>query len=81
MAFAVITRLELGEGFAPAGLDAKAIIDTLDLMVGVQLLSNLLNNLRMGTELCVEGDHAKMIGLAAKLYSHYVYWQVPVEKY
>ena len=75
MAFVVITRLELGEGFAPAGLDAKAIIDTLDLMVGVQLLSG------MGTELFVEADHAKMIGLAAKLYSHYVYWQVPVEKY
>ena len=82
MAFVVITRLEFGRRVRSRRPKCKSnhrypIFDGRS----IQLLSSLLNNLGMGTELCVEGDHAKLIGLAAKLYSHYMYWQEPVGKY
>ena len=81
MAFVVITRLEFGRRVLSRrpGCKSNHRYPRFDGR-SIQLLSNLLNNLGMGTELCVEGDHTKMIGLVAKLYSHYVYWQVPVEK-
>ena len=56
----------MGEGFAAASLDAKAMVDTLNMTVRVEHHSNLVDTLGMGMELRVAENHAKMNWIGSK---------------
>ena len=60
MAFVVITRPSFGRRVCSPKPGWKSNYDTLDLAVGVEHHSKLLNTLGMGMELHVAEKHAKM---------------------